>query len=526
MTEIFINDQLIDIEDEEIITATYGNISFGNFAKKRGVNTNNFKIPITSRNKQILENAELFSSYTNTPYGYMTFRVEIGGVEVNKGLVVVNGASGKYYNLNAVAGISEFYNTINARKLVELDLSEYNHAWNKSNIIGSWTNTKGYIYAFVQYGIDTFGEEYMPDYLFPQVFLHTVIKKICLEAGYTCEGEVFNNQRFLRHIIGYSRFPEPFLFEGMINLSSTLPDATQSKVMLDFMNAYGLMTSVNTTDMVIRFDYIDKIIFSEPEDWSSKIDRSEDPEKELTLDLFQKSSFSWKTDDVIDNGGNHDVIIEDVKMEKEGFVYKSDFFVPNVSSILGTYGLAIMSVKETNGYKRLEVYDPAMTFDKGQHVYYNGTYYEALLLNGASAPKTPGIDVDYWKAVAKKDVIVYKQRIFYGIIEPIIDASIKIVFTSETVDALWIVKGDLLNWPETYNRHYVLFDSITKKPKKVRELLKIKYSDVNQIDFTRPKILGNEYGDQLFVLEEVTQFKLNKSDSTFCNFIPINMEGI
>lgn len=544
MTDFYINDQKIDIDEEQIIAATYGNISFGDFAKKRGISTNNFKIPITNRNKQILENAELFSSDTNTPYNFIPFRVEIGGVEVNSGKVVVNGTSGRHYNLNAIGGMSEFYSVINTKKLIELDLSEYDHDWNQSNIVGSWTNTKGYIYPYVKYGLDTFSGKYPPDYFFPQTFLHTVVRKICEAAGYTAQGDVLNDSRFLKHLIGFNRLPETYAFEAPIHLSDTLPDVTQSKIILDFMNCYGLMAAVNNVDQIITFSYIDNIIFSEPIDWSDKVDTSEEPEKELGLDfLYQNSTFSWNTDDVLTDGRKYTVEVSDAKADSEGPIYKSGFFTPGpiilehttlpggyvTDSVLVFPGMNIITTKEAQGNRTFGVYDPAFNYEPGASVFYNGTYYQALKLNNADHLHAP-TDAEYWKPVKKRDIFNYKPRNFYGILEPIIgetDGVInKIAFSSGDVVTPWKMTAELLDWSESYRRHYQLFDSIKNKPKKTRELIKVKYSDVNQIDFTRPYILGGEYGEALFVLEEITQFKLNKSDSTYCNFIQINMKGI
>jgi hypothetical protein len=78
-----------------------------------------------------------------------------------------------------------------------------------------------------------------------------------------------------------------------------------------------------------------------------------------------------------------------------------------------------------------------------------------------------------------------------------------------------IVTTESLDWTNSYNLHYRVFDRIKNKTKRLKLLVKLSYSDINQLDFTKAKKIDNE----LFILEDVTQFKLNRKDSTICNFI-------
>ncbi len=72
-----------------------------------------------------------------------------------------------------------------------------------------------------------------------------------------------------------------------------------------------------------------------------------------------------------------------------------------------------------------------------------------------------------------------------------------------------------MDWDTSYHNHYRVFDRIKTKTKKVKALVRLNYSDVNQLDFTRSKKVDNE----LFIVEDITQFKMNRKDSTLVNFI-------
>lgn len=58
------------------------------------------------------------------------------------------------YHLNAFSGISNFFDELGEKKLSELDVSSFDHTYNRSNVEASWTHdyTDGYVYPMINYG--------------------------------------------------------------------------------------------------------------------------------------------------------------------------------------------------------------------------------------------------------------------------------------------------------------------------------------------------------------------------------------
>jgi len=529
-TEVYINDNLIDIDDDETIVATYGNITFGELNKRKGIKSNTFTAPFSQRNKMALESCELPNSDSMIPYRKNIFRVDISGVTVFEGFCVIEGAEDGY-NIQSFAGASDFYSVISQSKLSVLDLSAYDHVWGETAIRNSWNRTDGYIYAYAEYGkhdlpsdgFYPFIRTIPPDYLMPQIFFHTVIKAIAAYMGYAISGAVLQDERFLKHLILVNKFPLPISYGGTFSLSALLPDVAQSKVWLDFANIYGQQFEIDDVENEIRCTYIDDILFNDPEDWSSKIDMSENRVVKYSIDNYGQSSYlKFKSDSSTDtNSADIDyskgIPIDDNTLDPEADVYKSEFYLIQNERfpLTGIPGTKTFIIKKDSAYGG--VWNSVNGYAVGPgiklYVWRNGSYYLALQ-NPVPAGKDPIIETSYWSPIAEKDIWETKYRPMYGVLK-IDPASPMTVAFSTPRNVNRVVVADGLEWSKTYQSNYRVFDRIIKKTKSVELLVKLNYADVHQIRFDTAKIIDRE----LYVLEEVTQFKLNKPDSTICKFI-------
>ena len=87
-------------------------------------------------------------------------------------------------NSNAV----DFFSDIKDKKLSELDLSSYDHTYDKTNIENSWTNTRGYVYPLM-FKDDL---DYLTTDFKPAIFHKEYLKRIALEAGYSLGGSLMD----------------------------------------------------------------------------------------------------------------------------------------------------------------------------------------------------------------------------------------------------------------------------------------------------------------------------------------------
>lgn len=213
-TELYFNGQLADFdnEDEDVIAGTYATNQLGEIESRQGNHTNTYNLPMSNRNRKIFENAENPNSVDDTPYRQMEHVVIIEGVEVFRGFARIE-ESGEVYEVTGYSGNTDFYTAIKDKDLRDIDVSDLDHIRDDATVAASWTNTEGYIYAFLDYGkyvdlgLNGDNAEIMPDDLYPHVFMKTLIERIVSQAGYQLKGSVLKDQRFRNQLVPFGSFP-------------------------------------------------------------------------------------------------------------------------------------------------------------------------------------------------------------------------------------------------------------------------------------------------------------------------------
>src|SRR5688572_19796275 len=446
ITEVYINDSIIDIDEETAVAASYGNISFGEINKRKGVKSTVWGAPFSPRNKAVFESCETVGSYSLVPYRKASIRVDIYGVTVFEGFCYVEEAK-ENYQIQSFSGATDFYAIITAKKLIELDLSEFDHIWSEVVIGNSWTNTKGYIYAYVRYEKYTAQDFMAPDGFYPQVFFHTVIKQIAIDAGYELFGDVLTNPRFLNHIIICNKFPLAIQYGEEFQLSSTLPDLTQAKQWLDFANIYGLQFDIDNVNKIIRANYIDDLIFNEPENWTGKVDNSEKQRTKYTLDYFQRSYLRFNSDDICTQDYAKEILIDNDTLELQGDIYKSPYFlIQDLSDLPGVIADSTFTYSYKGDISFRGSWDSAFSYVSvnivKQSVWWNGTYYQAIADSTNQQPP----NATYWKVVQEKDIWNIKGRLMYGFLVTDPASTVRVLFSDGYNSVTRVVTSQQLDW--------------------------------------------------------------------------------
>lgn len=90
-------------------------------------------------------------------------------------------------------------------ELTDLNLSAYNHTYNKTNQKASWTATlgQGYVYPMIDYGF-TNGLTYDVENFYPAIYLKQYIDSAFALVGYTYESAFFDTDFFKRLIVPFN----------------------------------------------------------------------------------------------------------------------------------------------------------------------------------------------------------------------------------------------------------------------------------------------------------------------------------
>ena len=117
-------------------------------------------IPEGSKVNQIFEHAfdvnVLFQTFD--PNLKTSYQVIQDGITLINGycrLVDIVNVDGKIeYKIQGIGKIGSIFESIKDLYLADLDFTDLNHVWNKTNIVASWTPTlgSGYVYPMIDYG--------------------------------------------------------------------------------------------------------------------------------------------------------------------------------------------------------------------------------------------------------------------------------------------------------------------------------------------------------------------------------------
>ena len=109
------------------------------------------------------------------------------------------------YHCTAFSGLGGFGEEIGEKRVVELDLSTYDHTLNNANVSGSWTAdyTNGYVYPMIKYGQKlTPSDNLWTIYdLFPAVYVRTILDKIFEDAGWSYNSTFLTSSNFNKLIV-------------------------------------------------------------------------------------------------------------------------------------------------------------------------------------------------------------------------------------------------------------------------------------------------------------------------------------
>lgn len=204
---ILINKRIVDIENPEQKTADWSqSFLIENTAEVNKLFGSIFEVNLDIQNTTEVNftadfNPNLKASIVILNDNAVIFR----GYCQMENIIILDGNKIQY-SLIAIAGQGNFFNDIKNKTLSDLDLSDLNHTWTKSNIINSWTPTLGvgYVYPMIDYGLTTNYDVWLTTYFRPAVFLKDIIDRIFSNVGWAYSSAFFSTTRFKSLIIPFS----------------------------------------------------------------------------------------------------------------------------------------------------------------------------------------------------------------------------------------------------------------------------------------------------------------------------------
>ncbi|HKR03470.1 MAG TPA: hypothetical protein VJY62_02460 [Bacteroidia bacterium] len=209
--DFFINDKQVELGPKTKIALTYQANNIAELQDRQGTLTNKFKVPKTNVNNATLENSDQLTSLTDIPYKRNTARINHGGIDVIPNGFAILDDQDDNYNIRVYAGNATLKEDLKDKFLTNLDLSQWNHTWDKATAINSRTNTDGYIYALINFVDDTLLSFFeIPTFWYfltsrarPSFFIYRLILEIFDQNGWNLiiPQNVLNNPEFRAELL-------------------------------------------------------------------------------------------------------------------------------------------------------------------------------------------------------------------------------------------------------------------------------------------------------------------------------------
>jgi len=205
--QLYINDQLADLNDDSPIALTFQINNLADVKNQQGNTSNQFKLPLTQRNRQILGFPDDIAFTTGQPYQQYQAKLVQDGLEIIPyGIAELNGIEQNNANITVLSGNVDFFDGIDG-KLYDMGDStsqwgkagvwkDYDHTWNLFNVAHSHTKTEGWIYPVVDYGFISDADYSTPIDVRnqrPGFFIKTAIDLLLKSAGYKGKGSLLDD---------------------------------------------------------------------------------------------------------------------------------------------------------------------------------------------------------------------------------------------------------------------------------------------------------------------------------------------
>jgi hypothetical protein len=211
----------LDLYENISLPITYSIADIRYPEQRQGTFTKTISLPGTKQNNHLFNhifrvNKVTYLSNDFNPSLKASCLILEDSVEIFKGSLKLNDISyledGEIiYNCVAFGETTDLFFSLGNKEIVDLfTLTDtLNHVWNRSNIVTSWSATKGqgYIYPMIDYGNHTEITRNTWDTkdFYPAIYVKEYIDRMFSQAGYTYTSDFFDSNRFKSLIIPYNK---------------------------------------------------------------------------------------------------------------------------------------------------------------------------------------------------------------------------------------------------------------------------------------------------------------------------------
>ena len=283
----------LDLYDDVAIPVNKSIIDIKEPEKRKSDYTLPIRVPATSNNRAIFSNIQNLnrstSNTTNTNFNPdFNVNLKTEALVIRSGIILMRGYlqlteipvndQEIQYELIIIGKLANLFQDLGEKKLAELDLSAYNHAWNYTNIANSWANSiikngttyvnfsggnpngEGYVYPLIDNGLSVANQELQYELeksMYPAIYVKQIVDSIFSDAGYRYESNFFESTLFKRLIspfVGGKFLATESLINDktfiVSNSSNTTYTSTNNGTIVSDVLRYNFDTIIQDTDPI------------------------------------------------------------------------------------------------------------------------------------------------------------------------------------------------------------------------------------------------------------------------------------
>lgn len=218
--QLYINHQLADLSDDSPIALTFQINNLAEVKNQQGNTSNQFKLPLTQRNRKILGFPDDIPFTSGLPYDNYQAKIIQDGLEIIPyGIAVLNGIEQDFANVTVLSGNVDFFDALDGKMYDMGDSTSqwtnygqnrpweiYDHRWILDEIIASQRKEDGWIWPVIDYGFITpdFGRPIDVYTMRPGFFIKTAIDLMVKSTGYKAKGSLLQNQLYPKLICQFA----------------------------------------------------------------------------------------------------------------------------------------------------------------------------------------------------------------------------------------------------------------------------------------------------------------------------------
>ena len=195
MIRLYIDEQEIELPSGAVVALTKRVANIGDFRTRAGSFTNKFTIPLNRRNRKAL-GLLAYNDTSRKVYTFVGAKLVVDGIELtaNARMIVVTASDIAEVELKVLSG--NIFDLLKKTKLRSIDLREYDHRWNQTNIVAAKANGVDdcYVYPIIQLGVQSTQIQVAQcKGLIPHVYAKFLLERCAEQFGYSVEGSGYDD---------------------------------------------------------------------------------------------------------------------------------------------------------------------------------------------------------------------------------------------------------------------------------------------------------------------------------------------